>query len=67
MKTLAKTLGSRIVELRMKRGLTAERLAQEMQISKGYLSDIENGKKLPTIAMLARLAKVLKFPLREFF
>jgi transcriptional regulator with XRE-family HTH domain len=67
MDSLAKRLGSRIAEIRRKKGMTSEQLAQENGISKGYLSDIENGNKLPSLLMLERLAKVLKISLKDFF
>ncbi len=37
-------LGKNISKVRKSRGLTLEKLAYEMDISKGNLSDIENGK-----------------------
>ena len=40
-------LGQKIAKLRRQRGLTVEKLAYESGISKGNLSDIENGKKNP--------------------
>lgn len=67
MSQLAKKLGKRIVAARQRRKMTAEKLAYENGISKGYLSDIENGKKLPTLLMLERIAKALDVELRELF
>ena len=67
MNLIAKNLGKRIVELRGKKGLTSEQLAAKIGISKGYLSDIENGKKLPTILMLSKIASALETRLRDFF
>lgn len=40
-----KALGERISKLRKKKGMSLERLAYESGISKGNLSDIENGKR----------------------
>jgi len=39
------TLGERIKEHRMAHGWTQEALAQKAQISKGFLSDLENNKR----------------------
>ena len=64
---LAKRLGKRIVELRRQQGLTAEKLAYENEISKGYLSDVENGKKLPSLSFLNMLSKALSVPVKELF
>lgn len=47
--------------------MTSERLAYEKGISKGYLSDLENGKRLPSLKILERIAKALGVTLRELF
>lgn len=41
------------------RGLTAGDLAAKVGISKAYLSEIENGKKPGSVAVLSQLAKAL--------
>lgn len=58
-KQLLKNLGKRISEERKKRGITLEKLAYEMEISKGNLSDIENGLKDPRFSTLKLIAKGL--------
>ena len=52
-------LGDQVVKLRQKRGLSLERLAYEAGISKGNLSDIENGKKDPRLSTLLLIASGL--------
>ncbi|MCI2810845.1 helix-turn-helix domain-containing protein [Eoetvoesiella caeni] len=49
-------LGKRLRKHRLAAGLTLEKLAGLSGFNKGYLSRIENGKKVPPIATLARLA-----------
>lgn len=56
---LTKALGQRIAKERKKRGITLEQLAYEMEISKGNLSDIENGKKDPRYSTLVAIAEGL--------
>ncbi len=58
-----KNLGHRIAVERKKRGITLERLAYEMGISKGNLSDVENGKKNPRYTTLKAIAEGLEIPL----
>ncbi len=58
-------LGHRIATERKKRGLTLEKLAYEMGISKGNLSDIENGKKDPRYTTLKAIADGLEIPLSK--
>jgi transcriptional regulator with XRE-family HTH domain len=67
MTTLAKKLGKRISQIRRQRGMTSERLAYENDLSKGYLSDIENGKRLPSLKTLERLARALHVKLKDLF
>ena len=52
---------------RTERGIKLERFATDQGISKGYLSDIENGKRLPTIDMLDRIATALGVKLKDLF
>lgn len=66
-KALAKRLGKKISKLRRERGLTSEKLAYENDISKGYLSNIENGNRLPSLEMLLRLASPLGIEIDDFF
>ena len=44
---------------RRHRGLTLDALAERMGVSKGYLSQIENGRKPGTLDLFRRLALVL--------
>lgn len=64
---IARLVGKNISKYRRKKGLTSETLAYENGFSKGYLSDLENGKKIPSILMLDRLAKALGVQLKDFF
>jgi len=64
---LAKRIGSRLKRARKKQGISLESFCKEQGFSLGYMSDIENGKRLPTIEMLDRIARALKFRIRDFF
>ncbi len=64
---LAKRIGNKITKIRMKRNLTLEKLAYENDISKGYLSEIESGKKLPSLLMLERIAVALEVDIKDLF
>ena len=57
---LEKLVGSRIAGARARAGITLDRLAALTGFSKGYLSKIENSRKLPPIGSLARIAAALK-------
>jgi transcriptional regulator with XRE-family HTH domain len=52
-------LGRRVRDLRKKRKLTQEKLAELAVIDITYLGNIERGKENPTMAVLERLAEAL--------
>lgn len=47
--------------------MTLDRLAQTTGFTKGYLSKIENGRKVPPIATLSRIAQALHTEIGSFF
>lgn len=55
-----KLIGARIAERRAELGITLERLAAATGFSKGYLSKIENSRKVPPIGSLSRIAAALR-------
>lgn len=60
-------LGERIRELRKSRNLSQEQLAEKMDISSKYLSQIETGGKTPSVEALDRLATVLNVEMSDLF
>ena len=63
----ALNLGGQIKELRLKRGLTLQNMADLTGLSKPLLSQIENDVTLPPIATLLKIAKALGKRLGDFF
>lgn len=57
----------RIREHRKSRGLTLDQLAEMVGTSKGYLSDLENGKRIGGVAMLRAIAQALGINDAEIF
>ncbi|OGR19205.1 MAG: hypothetical protein A2X81_12105 [Desulfobacterales bacterium GWB2_56_26] len=53
------TVGERIKQIREKCGLTQDQLCQKGNISKGFLSDVENGKRNISSQKLLEVANVL--------
>lgn len=53
-------LGQRIRDLRRKRGLTQEQLAELADLSTPYVSHLERGSKKASLAVLVRLAESLE-------
>ena len=59
-------IGERLKALRKARGLSKNRLAQLAGISQTHISDIEAGKKNPTVETLRRICDALGISLIEF-
>jgi len=65
--TDAEIFGKRIRELREKRGLSQEKLAQASNLTTGFVSTIESGKKTPSLTTILKLAYGLKIDAAELF
>lgn len=63
---MKKTLGQKIREYRLKRGMTQEELAEKLLSSKSTISEYENDKIDVKISILREIAKVLGAPLSHF-
>ena len=55
----AQLFGRRLRELRKERGLTQEELAESADLSGNYISDLELGRKVPSLTILVRLSQAL--------
>ncbi len=60
-------LGMRISFLRKKKGLSQLDLSLSCGVSKNYLSDLENGRRNPSILLLQRIASGLGASLETLF
>ena len=66
-KSINKSFGQRVQEKRLKLKLTGNALAEKMDSSPNYMSQIENGYRLPSISYLLKLANILNCGLDELF
>jgi transcriptional regulator with XRE-family HTH domain len=64
---LQKQLGQRIADLRKTRQLTQVRLAKAVGCSVEFISLVERGVNAPSVAGLAKFAKVLKVEVVDMF
>jgi len=60
-------VGQRIKELRKKLGLSQEGLANEAEVDRTYVTDVENGRRNVSLEILEKLVKALKVSFTEFF
>jgi transcriptional regulator with XRE-family HTH domain len=54
---------NKISELRKKKHITQAELAEMLNISKGYLSQLEIGVRSPSLKLLKQLSKIFSVPL----
>lgn len=59
--------GNKIRQKRLSLGLTQQKFADELGVSRVYISDIENGKKLPTGYCLTKLQQTLNISIDYLF
>ena len=60
-------IGEKIRRLRIEKQLTQEELANRCELSKGFISQVENDLTSPSIATLIDILEILGTNLREFF
>lgn len=61
------SIGAKLRDLRLKNGLTQEELADRAELSKGFISQLENDVNSPSIATLIDILTLLGSSLKEFF
>lgn len=59
MNTASNRLGKNIRRIRLEKGMTQGDLCRELELDRSYMSNLENGKKNPTLATIERLAGAL--------
>ena len=62
-----KILRTNIKNFRESKNLTQEKLSELAGISADYLSEIERGKKIPSIKRLIQIAEALDIEIYKFF
>lgn len=60
-------LSRRIAELRKTKGFTQEGLAEEADIDRVALANIETGRRRPTVITLYKISQALGIEVKEFF
>lgn len=67
MDELFTTIGSRLRGAREALGLSQEEVAARAGLNTSYLSQIERGRKAPSLDVLVRLATAVNYTLAELF
>jgi len=66
-KEMHSDLGSRLRKLRKELGFSVTELAKEVGVTRGLISQVENGRANPSLTTLRRIAEVLCIPLFYLF
>jgi transcriptional regulator with XRE-family HTH domain len=53
--------------MRVTNGISQDELAHKAKVDRSYISQIETGKKTPSLAVLERIAKALNCSIKDFF
>lgn len=61
------SIGKKIKKLRLEKGISQEKLAEYINMSREHISCIERGKHLPTIETLYNIAEYFEIDIKDFF
>jgi transcriptional regulator with XRE-family HTH domain len=64
---LKTSIGLRLKELRTARGMSVRTLAKKVELTSGFISQVENGRQMPSIATLVRLCAALDIDVGDMF
>ena len=59
MANISSKLGQNMKRIRTKKNMSQGDIARALEVDRGYISNIENGKKNPTLATVAKIANAL--------
>lgn len=67
IRKLKNSIGRKVKTLRLEKGLSQEKLAEYVNMSREHISCIERGKNLASIETLYSLAKFFNVDIKSFF
>ena len=59
MDKISEQFGNNMKRIRTKKKMSQGDIARALEVDRGYISNIENGKKNPTLATIQKLANAL--------
>jgi len=62
-----KGLGKKIQKLRKEKGFIQEDLAEQLRLSRTYIGYIEQGREIPSLKLLIRIASKLEVHIGDLF
>ena len=64
---ILKTFGDRVREIREKKGLSQEKLAELADLHRTYISSVELGKRNISLVNIKAISDALKVPIEDLF
>lgn len=64
---ICQALGKRVHSLRLQRRITQDILAERAEIHRNYCSDIERGKRNPSLTVIFHIASSLDLKMHDLF
>ena len=61
----AKKLGDNIKQIRLTKGMTQGDLCRKLEVDRAYMSNVEGGKKNPTLSTITKIARALDVSVDE--
>ena len=65
MDNSAKKLGDNVKRIRLAKDMTQGDLCRKLEVDRAYMSNIESGKKNPTLSTITNIAKALNVSVDE--
>lgn len=62
MKSEAQKLGHNLKRIRIQKSISQGDIARALKVARSFVSDLENGKRNPTLLTIAKLAKAIDVP-----
>ena len=66
IRRLKNNIGKKVKSLRLEKGLSQEKLAEYVNMSREHISCIERGKNLASLETLYNIAKFFEIDIKEF-
>ena len=67
IRKLKNDIGKKLKQLRLDRGISQEKLAEFVNMSREHISCIERGKNMPTVETLYNFSKFFEIDIKDFF
>ena len=65
MKSEAEKLGGNLKRIRLEKSISQGDIARALKVARSFISDIENGKRNPTLSTIVKIAKAVNVPVKN--